>query len=165
MTANAIGSLRQTLGNGTIRRFLFIAAVAFWLGGFTFYGSVVIPTGIEVLHGHVKQGFITQQVTNWLNVAGAIALPILLWNTLALWKIRGRLARFIMLITWAIMAAVQIQLFLLHPHLDRLLDMQAREVLDYDRFDMLHRLYLISSTVQWTAGVLHVWCVVAGTVW
>jgi hypothetical protein len=157
-----VNPLLAKFKDGTVRRFLFVSAVAFWLGGFTFYGSVVIPTGIKVLHGHVKQGFITRQVTEWLNVSGAIALPILLWNTLAIWSARGPRTRCILVATWAAMAAVQVELFLLHPALDRLLDPQAREVLDYGRFDMLHRLYLTSSTIQWAAGLLHVWCAVAG---
>lgn len=157
-----VSLLRAKFGDGTVRRFLFVSGVAFWLGGFTFYGSVVIPTGIKVLHGHVMQGFITQQVTEWLNVSGAVALPILLWNMLAIWSVRGRWARWTLVATWAVMAAVQVELFLLHPALDRLLDPQAREVLDYDRFDMLHRMYLTSSTIQWAAGMLHVWCSVAG---
>jgi hypothetical protein len=148
--------------DGTLRRFLFVAAVAFWLGGFTFYFSVVIPTGIKVLHGHVKQGFIAQQVTAWLNLSGAVALPILLWNMLAILSARGRWARWTLIATWAVMAVVQVELFLLHPALDRLLDPQAREVLDYDRFDMMHRVYLMSSTFQWAAALLHVWCALAG---
>lgn len=155
-------SLRERLRDGTVRRFLFVSAVAFWLGGFTFYGSVVIPSGMKVLHGHVKQGFITQQVTGWLNLSGAVALPILLWNTLAIWSARGAWARWALAVTWAVMVVVQAELFLLHPSLDRLLDPQARAVLDYDRFDLLHRVYLTSSTAQWAAGLLHVWCAVAG---
>ena len=154
--------LRDKFRDGTVRRFLFITAVAFWLGGFTFYGSVVIPSGMKVLGGHVKQGFITQQVTGWLNISGAVALPILLWNTLAIWSTRGKWARWTLTATWIVMAMVQVELFLLHPALDRLLDPQAREVLDYDRFDMLHRIYLVSSTAQWAAGLLHVWGAVAG---
>ena len=78
---------------GPIRRFLFIAAVAFWLGGFTFYTSVVIPVGTHTL-GSVRQGFITQQVTGWLNVAGAFALPLVFWNMAAVWRARGRAMRF-----------------------------------------------------------------------
>src|SRR5260370_29138158 len=46
--------------DGTVRRFLFFAAVAFWLGGFSFYGGVVIEVGSRVLGSHLKQGFITQ---------------------------------------------------------------------------------------------------------
>ncbi|HWE96514.1 MAG TPA: hypothetical protein VG269_21310 [Tepidisphaeraceae bacterium] len=117
---------------------------------------------MKVLGGHVRQGFITQQVTGWLNLSGTVALPILLWNTLAIWSARGPWARWTLSATLAMMAVVQVELVLRHPALDRLLDQQAREVLDYDRFDMLHRLYLMSSTVQWGAGLLHVWCAVAG---
>jgi len=158
-----VRSIHKKFHDGTVRRFLFVQAVAFWIGGFTFYGSVVIPIGIKVLGGHVRQGFITQQVTGWLNLAGLVALPILLWNALAVWSTRGRWVRWTLAATWGFMAAVQVELFLLHPALDRLLDQQAREILDYDRFDMLHRIYLISSSVQWAAGILHVWCAVAGT--
>jgi hypothetical protein len=43
--------------------------------------------------------------------------------------------------------------------MDRLLDIQARAVLDYERFDFLHQVYLMSSTAQWAAGLLHIWCV------
>src|SRR5689334_8725515 len=55
---------------GAARRFIVISAIAFWLGGFTFYAGVAIPTGVEVLGTHKAVGFITQGVTRWLNVAG-----------------------------------------------------------------------------------------------
>jgi len=45
------------------RRYLIFAAVAFWLGGFTFYASVVIHTGHRVFGSRVETGFLTQQVT------------------------------------------------------------------------------------------------------
>ena len=146
---------------GPIRRFLFIAAVAFWLGGFTFYTSVVIPVGTHTL-GSVRQGFITQQVTGWLNVAGAVALPLVFWNMAAVWRARGRAMRFALAATWVVMAVVEIELFVLHPMMDRLLDLRAKHVLDYGRFDHLHYIYLMSSTVQWAVGLIHVWCAGAG---
>jgi len=148
--------------DGTVRRFLFTAAVAFWLGGFTFYGSIVIPAGMKVLGGHVKQGFVTQEVTNWLNLAGAVALPVMLWNTIAIWRARGQFLRFTLAATWLAMAAVLVELFVLHPYLDRLLDAHSKTILDYDRFDDLHRVYLLSATAQWGAGAVHVWCAVTG---
>ena len=46
-----------------IRQFLVMSAVALWLGGFTFYALVVVPTGTDVLGGSVEQGFVTQAVT------------------------------------------------------------------------------------------------------
>lgn len=59
------------------------------------------------------------------------------------------------------MAAVKVGLFALHPAMDRLLDPRAKTVLDDARFYQLHVVYLTSSTIQWVAGVLHVWCAVA----
>jgi hypothetical protein len=109
---------------------------------------------------HLKQGFITQQVTRWLNIAGAVALPIMLWNTAAIWSESGRLARTALLATWLVMMLVQVELFVLHPMMDRLLDIRPRAVLDDERFDFLHQAYLTSSSVQWATGLLHIWCVV-----
>jgi hypothetical protein len=148
--------------DGTVRRFLFVSAVAFWLGGFTFYSGVVIHVGHRVLGSALRQGFVTQRVTDWLNLAGVAALAVMLWNVWAVWPAKGRLVRVLLLATWIGMAAVQAELFALHPVMDRLLDAQARQVLDYDRFDALHRVYLLSASAQWAAGVLHVWCAVAG---
>jgi hypothetical protein len=146
---------------GSIRRFLFVSAVAFWLGGFTFYTSVVVHIGGRTL-GTVRQGFITQRVTDWLNVSGAIALPLIFWNMAAIWRQRGRALRFALAATWFVMALVQVGLFVLHPMMDRYLDVGTKHVLDYERFDHLHYVYLMSSTVQWAAGLIHVWCAVAG---
>ena len=72
------------------RTFLVVAAIAFWLGGFTFYAGVAIPMGVEVLGGHRTVGFITDGVTNWLNVAGVIALTIFAWNAWLGWRLYGR---------------------------------------------------------------------------
>src|SRR5947207_15713763 len=65
------------------RRFLVLAAMAFWVGGFFFYSGVVINVGRHVLGSHRMQGFVTQQVTVWMNVASLPALAIFLWNVLA----------------------------------------------------------------------------------
>lgn len=139
-----------------VRRFLVIAAIAFWLGGFTFYAGVAIPMGVQVLGGHRTVGFITERVTNWLNVAGGAALAILLWEMLAGWRGRGKRLNLILLLTWAFMACVQVELVCMHPVMDRLLDPRAREILDEDRFDLLHHVYLWSTTAQWLMGVIHV---------
>jgi hypothetical protein len=145
------------------RRFLFVAAVAFWLGGFTFYTAVVIHVGHRALpNGHVLQGFVTQRVTEWLNRSAAVALPLMLWNTAAIWHDRGRWGRALLAGTWVLMAGLQAWLFAMHPALDRLLDARAHVVLDDERFRPLHLTYMTAATVQWGAGLLHVWCAVAG---
>ena len=154
-------TILSTFRDGTVRRFLLAVSLAFWLGGFTFYGAVVVPTGMKVLGGHVRQGFITQQVTDWLNLASLVAIPIILWDIARLWHANGRVWRVVSAGAWVAMALLQIELFALHPLLDRLLDPVAREVLDRGRFDVLHRVYLMSQSVQWAAGVIFVWCAVA----
>ena len=162
MAAPSFEIISSKFRDGTVRRFLFTAAVAFWLGGFTFYTGVVILVGEHVLGSSLRQGFITQQVTGWLNIAGAAALPFLLWTTWALWPHRGRVTRFGLAATLFLIAAIQLELFALHPFLDRLMDARAHDLLDYDRFDHLHFIYITSATVQWAAGLLHVWCALAG---
>jgi hypothetical protein len=111
---------------------------------------------VEVLGGHRTVGFITERVTQWLNLAGVVALAILLWDMLAGRHGRGKILRAILVITWATMLAVQIELIFMHPVMDRLLVRGAREIIDEDRFDRLHRVYLWSASGQWCAGVLHV---------
>jgi hypothetical protein len=142
----------------TVREFLYVAAVAVWLGGFTFYGAVVIPVGMKVLGGHVRQGFITQRVTGQLNWIGVVALAILLWQAAVIWPMRGRLARWGLALSMVMMIVIQAGLFVMHPMLDQLLDTDARVILDEPRFRGLHRYYLMASTVQWGAGLLFVWC-------
>ncbi len=140
------------------RNFLVIAAIAFWLGGFTFYSGVAIPMGVEVLGTHRAVGFITQRVTYWLNVAGVAALSIFLANIALGWRSSSRFVRRMLVMSWVVMVAIEIELFVMHPMLDRLLITQpVREILDVDRFDFLHRIYLLSTTVQWGFGMVHVW--------
>ena len=51
-----------------LRRFLVLAALMFWQGGFTFYAAVVIKVGQDVLGSHRRQGFVTRRVAQYLNL-------------------------------------------------------------------------------------------------
>ncbi|HWE04076.1 MAG TPA: hypothetical protein VG326_16845 [Tepidisphaeraceae bacterium] len=153
--------MTRLLSVATLRRFLVYAVVSFWLGGFTFYAGVVVPVGMRVLGSHLRQGFITQEVSQWINVAGAAAIIVLAWNTCVLFKDEDVAFRYAIAGSLIVIAAVQVELFVLHPFLDRLLDAKGRHLLDSDRFDFLHRIYLTSATVQWGAGVVHVLCIAA----
>jgi len=145
-----------------IRRFLVIAAIAFWMGGFTFYASIAVPTGVNVLGTHRAVGFITQQVTQRLNVAGVAALAVLLWNIISSRTPQRPALRRTLLVTWLLMTLIEIELILLHPAMDRLMITQpVRMILNEDRFELLHRIYLVSTTAQWFLGLVHVWCLCA----
>ena len=134
-----------------IYRFFAIIVLAFWMGGFTFYAVVVIPLGTRVL-GSSEQGLLTQQVSVWINWIGVVALAILF---LSAWRSRWAFA------TWLVMAAAQIALLWLHPHLDKLIDKSAQAVVDHGQFYQWHRAYLIVATIQWLAAVLHLWWMTA----
>jgi hypothetical protein len=135
------------------RRFLVLAALFFWQGGFTFYASVVVPIGQEVF-GHLHQGFVTRRVTVFLNLSGAVALLALTWDLLAArdpaaWRHRLR---------WLLGLALVLTLVALyrqHALLDALLDPEYLDVADRKAFRPLHRLYLWTSTLQWACGLAY----------
>ncbi|MHB8519934.1 MAG: hypothetical protein ACYDH9_04165 [Limisphaerales bacterium] len=144
-----------------IRHFLVILAVSLWFGGFTFYSLVVIHTGHRIFGGSREVGFLTQQVTRWLNLAGVAALLILLWNTMAGWHGARPGLRWGLAASLFLMVAVQVSLFTLHPMLDRLLDAQTHRILDRTQFVHLHHAYVNLSTTQWLATLVHLWLVLA----
>ena len=134
------------------RRFLVVFALLFWQGGFTFYAAVVVPVGADVLGSHTEQGFVTRRVTDFLNLAGAAALPLLAWDAAAarpgtaLWR----------RLRWSAWAALALTLGLLawmHVRLDALLAPDALEVLDRAAFRAWHRVYLWASTAQWLCAL------------
>ncbi len=137
------------------RRFLVLIALLFWQGGFTFYAAVVVPTGQEVLGSHLDQGFITRQVTNSLNLSGAVALLVLALD-LAAARETARVRRLRWLL-WLGMVATLVALVWLHPHIDQYLDPETQTVIDHKAFYPLHRLYLWVSTVQWGCAVGYAW--------
>lgn len=131
-----------------LRRLLMLAALGFWQGGFTFYATVVVPLGEQVLGSSVEQGFVTRRVTNYLNLAGAAALPLLLWD-MAVTERKSRLRA----VAWLVMALALGALAWLHPRLDHFLDAKTMDVLDHDRFYAVHEVYLTICALQW-AGAL-----------
>jgi hypothetical protein len=135
-----------------LRRSLVVAALMFWQGGFTFYGAVVVPIAADMLGSHREQGFITQSVTNYLNIAGTVALLIFAWDLFIssdpAW--RRRAARWVL---WGIMVTTMAGLFWLHTRLDARMDVAHRLVLDEETFRGGHQLYLMVSTIQWAAAL------------
>jgi hypothetical protein len=137
------------------RRFLWVAAFAFWMGGFSFYGGVVIAIGANVLAGGEREfGFITRQVTNWLNLIGCFALFIFLINLLIDWRIGSRRWRWMTLGLWLGLAMLHAGLIAIHPRMDQLLDPEAQAVRQQLRFRRLHTAYLGISTIEWAGCLL-----------
>jgi hypothetical protein len=135
------------------RRLSLLFAIMFWQGGFTFYGAVVVPVGSEVLGSHQAQGFVTRSVTNYLNLAGAVAVVVWMWDMLSARNttvVRQRLG-------WALWLVLLFTLGLLawlHGVMDQYLDVESQKILDRERLRYLHAWYLNISTVQWAASLL-----------
>jgi len=130
-----------------VRRGVAIAALSLWIGAIAFYGAVVVPAGGKVL-GATAQGFVTQRVTEQLNVLALIAIAALAWNTLVARRPR-------LVVAWLVMLAAQVALFILHPYVGALLDVTAHQVMDPDAFYTRHRIYLLVTTAQWLAAVAY----------
>ncbi len=131
-----------------LRRLVVLAALMLWQGGFTFYGAFVVPIGAEILGSHLDQGFITQRVTNRLNVIGAVALAILAWDVAVCPA--GRRWRWA---SWGLLVASLCGLLWLHTSLDGLLDAEQQDILDPEAFRENHQLYLLVSTLQWVLAL------------
>jgi hypothetical protein len=138
-----------------LRRFLTIAALMVWQGGFIFYTAVVVPIGTSVLESSTRQGFITQRVTATMNVCGVVALTLI---ALDLASSHAAVNRLFMsrVCLFLLMAAAAVALFLLHARLDALLDVSNERVVDRNTFRPMHRMYLWISSAQWgcAAGYL-----------
>src|SRR5579859_282996 len=138
------------------RRFLVVAALALWMGGFTFYSGLVIPVATDVLGSHRAAGFITQRVTGSLNICGVAALAIFLWNLIADRESATRQERRRLMAMWAFLAIAEIALVTLHPILDAQLDAASQQILGA-HFTAWHRTYLWISTAQWIVMMPFTW--------
>ena len=140
-----------------LRRFLLFQAWLVWQGGFVFYAAVVVPVGTDVLGSPSAQGFITQQVTGWLNLIGVAFHALLAWNLAAergtrFWWMRVGLG-----IASALLLTA---LFVLHPILDSFLDPAAQTVREPKVFYRWHNAYLWSSTAQWVLALVNAWLMI-----
>ena len=138
-----------------LRRYLVLLTIAFWMGGFTFYTGIVIGVANRVLGDERDVGFVTQQVTNWLNYIGILALVIL---GASAWVERRGLPRLLMLLCWLAMALLEVALFFVHAALDRRLVIPTHKVLGpLNTFFDMHRLYMVTASAQWAAALLYLW--------
>jgi hypothetical protein len=139
------------------RRFLAMAALIVWQGGFIFYAAVVVPLSTSVLGSSLRQGVITRRVTETMNVCGVFALALMAWELGTsrdprIIRHRTRVALFVL------MGVAAVMLFRLHGSLGALFDdsdFTDPTIIDRRAFRPLHRIYLWTSTVQWGCAVVY----------
>jgi hypothetical protein len=93
-------------------------------------------------------------VTNYLNLAGGIALVPLVWDVLVSpdRKSRRHQGRWL---AWFGMVVTMGLLVWMHPRLDAMLEPETQAILYRKAFDREHSVYLWTSTVQWGFGVVY----------
>jgi hypothetical protein len=135
------------------RRFLVLAALMFWQGGFTFYAAVVVPVGRQTIGS--RQSDVTRPVTRYLNLAGAVALIPFAWDAA---RCRDHVTRRRRLRwgTWVGMAGTLAALLWLHQLLSQQLQSGASPADAV--FHNLHRIYLWISTAQWACSLVYAGC-------
>jgi hypothetical protein len=127
-----------------------LVSMMFWQGGFMFYGGVVVPVGGRILGSETTQGFITQSVTNYLNLAGAVCLSLWLEH---LWHDRRHGVSQLEWGIWSFAAVSAIVLAGIHVKMDRMLIVESSSVLDPEWFGRFHKLYIWTSSLQWLASL------------
>ena len=123
-----------------------IIALSIWWGAFTFYAGIVVSVGMTVLGSHIEMGFITQQVTVYLNV---FSLIVFLFYAYCLHNEEFTDSSLVEQITAISVIGFQLLLFLLHAYLTDLLDFEKRIIINTNNFYLLHRIYLIIETLIW----------------
>src|SRR4029077_13342810 len=105
--------------------------VVCWQGGLMFYGGVVVSGGARILGSETEQGFITQSVTNYLNLAGAVCLIVWLEH---LWHDRRNGGSKLELGPWGFAAVSVIVPAGIHVRMDHILGVESSSVLDPEWF-------------------------------
>lgn len=138
----------------TLRRFLVFQSFLLWQGGFVFYAAFVVPAGTEVLGSARTQGFVTQTVTNALNLCGVAWVLFLGLDWFAYFD-RNPVRRRVRGLAWLVTAGLLTVLFVLHRQLDAHIDAETGSIRDLESFRFTHGAYLVISTVQWllTLGI------------
>jgi hypothetical protein len=123
-----------------------IIILSIWWGAFTFYAGIVVPLGMNLLGSHIKMGFITQQVTKYINIFSLIIFVLFAYCLKNEKFIKNKLVEEIAVVS---LIGFQLLLFLLHNYQTDLMDFENYKILNQDNFYMLHRIYLIVEALIW----------------
>lgn len=119
--------------------------ILLWLGAFTFYAAIVVPIGSEVV-GKTSQGFVTQQVTYWINGFSLAVIASLIADF-------GRRRGTSRIVLTSLFGLQTVLLLYLHGKLSDYLHREQLGVAESDVFYEWHRGYLIVSSSQWATAI------------
>ena len=136
-----------------IWRITFLLVFAIFWGGLTFYTGFVVRVSHDVLSNPMDGGLITQRVTNILQMLGLIMGTTMVVNATGFLRLQPRDGR--LLCIAAVFLISLIGLFVVHGHLDAVIDVDAAEITDRNAFVVGHRRYNQLTTVQWLSAVTY----------
>ena len=138
-----------------IFRVLFVLVFALFWGGLTFYTGFVVRISHDVLADPMDGGLITQRVTNVLQILGLTAFAFMVCNALiTLWN--SRRFGYQLIVVSGIFLFALLGLFVVHDHLDAVIDISGSQVTDEDAFTIGHRRYNQLTTVEWLSSLTYV---------
>lgn len=131
-------------------RVLFLFSFALQWGGLTFYTGFVVRISHDVLNDPMDGGLITQRVTSLLQTLGLVTVVLMAVNCADVAR-RSRKLGIILFGCTLVLTISLVGLYVVHGHLDSVIDTRASEVTDRDAFVTGHRRYNRLTTVQWLA--------------
>ena len=137
-----------------ITRVLFLLVFALFWGGLTFYTGFVVRVSHSVLGDPMDGGLITQQVTNLLQLLGVVAVFFMALNAMVVKRQSSKFGWSLLGCTLLLSCSL-VGLFVVHGHLDSVIDASAYEITNRDAFDTGHRRYNQLTTIQWLASLAY----------
>lgn len=138
-----------------ILRIPLLLVFALHWGGLTFYTGFVVRISHDVLNDPIDGGLITQRVTTVLNLLAVVSLGLMVANGVDVLR-RSRKLGYALVGCAALAGLALIGLFVVHGHLDAVIDAESYSIIDRDAFTAGHRRYNQLTTLQWLASLAYV---------
>jgi len=135
-------------------RILLLLVYALYWGGLTFYTGIVLRISHDVLNDPMVGGMITQRVTGVLQILGVVAVVLMLCNCVVVVR-RSPSHGYALIACTVILGCSLVGLFVVHGHLDAIIDVETYEITDRVAFDASHQRYNQLTTIQWLASLAY----------
>jgi len=158
--------IRNTLGNKVnqlkenlpalpraIAQYICVFAIVLWLGSFSVYSAFIVRVGAKVVGG-LEQGYVTQKVTDGLNVLAAVMLVCMAVDILLHRKYIAKILLALRGLGFVTIAVSLVLLLYFHNQLDALLDAETMAKPPHAQFSPLHQNYQLTITFMWCACVV-----------
>ena len=135
-------------------RILLLLVFAIHWGGLTFYTGVVVRISHDVLDDPMDGGLITQRVTAVLQILAVVTFVLVVCNCIVVAR-QSKKYGYALAGCATLLACSLIGLFVVHGHLDAIINVETFDITDRDAFEIGHRRYNQLTTIQWLASLAY----------